>query len=77
MKEWYVFRDAHKLFYAFGAQETAMRYLRYLNHYRAPQHHHVMHRIVDISPTPTIAEIESNLDWVDMEDDMKEWSEQP
>ncbi len=71
LKEWYVFREHHTHF-GFGTRQTAERFLRYLNRNRGPNPY-VMDRLDEVFPTPSIADVESSPDRVDMEKQMGSW----
>ena len=69
-KEWWAFRQLSTL-YGYSIEETTLCYLRFLNQNRVVKHYH-MDRVADVLPTPTIANLESSPDLVDMEQEMKD-----
>ena len=71
MKEWYVFRQ-HETHFGYGTRETAERFLRYLNRNRAVNHY-VMNRLDEVFPTPSIADVESSPNRVEMKQEMAGW----
>ena len=70
-KEWWVFRE-YETHYGFGTEETAKRYLLFLNQYRAINHYQ-MDRLNDVFPTPVIADVQRSSSLVDMEEQMIGW----
>ncbi len=51
--------------FGYGTRELATRFLAHLNRHRAVNHYS-MDRVADLFPTPTLAELESSPDRVDM-----------